>query len=78
MELRGKKVIVTGGVRGLGRSMVESLISKGAVVTVFDIDGQGLAELSASCPGVGCVECDISRRELPEPRQRKSKDDKNE
>lgn len=63
MELRGKKVIVTGGVRGLGRSMVESLISKGAVVTVFDIDGQGLAELSASCPGVGCVECDVSSYE---------------
>ena len=43
MELRGKKVIVTGGVRGLGRGFVEALISKEALVTVFDINPQGLA-----------------------------------
>lgn len=59
MELRGKKVIVTGGVRGLGRQMVERLAAKGAEVTVFDRDADGLAELGLR-GGVGCVECDVS------------------
>ncbi|MCU1268251.1 MAG: fabG [Acidobacteria bacterium] len=60
MELRGKKVIVTGGVRGLGRSMVDSLIAKEAVITVFDLNAAGLGDLSAEQPGVHCVECDVS------------------
>ena len=62
MELRGKKVIVTGGVRGLGRQMVERLAAKGAEVTVFDRDADGLAELRLR-GGVGCVECDVSDHE---------------
>jgi|SRR5215813_412570 len=61
MELRGKKVIVTGGVRGLGRAMVEQLVSKGAVLTVFDLDTAGLAELVKS--GVNGFECDVSNYE---------------
>lgn len=60
MDLRGKKVIVTGGVRGLGRCMVEKLVAKGAVVTVFDINAQGLDALWKEQPGVNCVECDVS------------------
>ncbi|MEP6894770.1 MAG: SDR family NAD(P)-dependent oxidoreductase [Chloroflexota bacterium] len=60
MELRGKKVIVTGGARGLGRSVVDMLISKEALITVFDIDPQGLIELSEQYPQVNCVECDVA------------------
>jgi 3-oxoacyl-[acyl-carrier protein] reductase len=60
MELRGKKVIVTGGVRGLGRSMVDKLIALEAVVTVFDLNVVGLNELSKQHTGVNCVECDVS------------------
>lgn len=60
MELRGKKIIVTGGVRGLGRSVVEALVSKEAIVTVFDVNAQGLAELHERYPGVNCVECDVA------------------
>ena len=63
MELRGKKVIVTGGVRGLGRGFVEALISKEALVTVFDINPQGLAELRERHPGVTCFECDVANYE---------------
>ncbi|HYH84640.1 MAG TPA: SDR family NAD(P)-dependent oxidoreductase [Pyrinomonadaceae bacterium] len=59
MELRDKRVIVTGGVRGLGRCMVERLTEKGARVTVFDLDARGLEELERR-GGVGCVECDVS------------------
>lgn len=60
MELRGKKVIVTGGVRGLGRRTVEKLVSKGAEVTVFDLDTAGLEELGRQAGVAGCVECDVS------------------
>ncbi len=60
MELRDKKVIVTGGARGLGRSMVDQLVARAATVAVFDLDARGLVELSAQQPDVHCVECDIS------------------
>ena len=63
MDLRGKKVIVTGGVRGLGRCMVDKLVSKGAMVTVFDINVQGLDELKKQQKSVNCVECDVSSYE---------------
>ncbi|MBN1450079.1 MAG: SDR family oxidoreductase [Anaerolineales bacterium] len=60
MELCGKKVIVTGGVRGLGRNLVEALVAKEALITVFDLDADGLAELHERYPGVNCVECDVA------------------
>lgn len=60
MELRGKKAIVTGGVRGLGRAMVEKLIEHGAAVTVFDLNASGLAELRKQESLVNCIECDVS------------------
>ena len=60
MELSGKKVIVTGGVRGLGRAMVDSLIKNDAVVTVFDLNIAGLDELRKQQANVTCVECDVS------------------
>ena len=63
MDLQAKKVIVTGGVSGLGRAMVEKLVSRGAVVTVFDLDVQGLGELAKHQTSVDCVECDVSNYE---------------
>ena len=63
MDLAGKKVIVTGGVRGLGRSIVDQLISKGASVTVLDRDTSGLKTLSKEKAHVACFECDVSNYE---------------
>ena len=60
MVLEHKKVVVTGGVRGLGRAIVQRLIVRGAAVTVFDIDAQGLDELRRAEPAVSCLECDVS------------------
>lgn len=60
MELQGKKVIVTGGVRGLGRAIVEKLLSKGAQVAIFDLDERGLAEVREQHPDVDCIVCDVS------------------
>ena len=63
MELRGKKIIVTGGVRGLGRAMVDKLIACEATVTVFDLNVAGLDELRKQPGSVNCVECDVSDHE---------------
>lgn len=63
MDLAGKKVIVTGGVRGLGRSMVDQLIASGAVVTVLDMDASGLENLGKEQGDVTCLECDVSNYE---------------
>jgi 3-oxoacyl-[acyl-carrier protein] reductase len=52
--------MVTGGVRGLGRRMVEKLIEKGAQVTVLDLDEPGLEDLKRSLDSVDCVRCDVS------------------
>ena len=60
MDTRGKKVIVTGGVRGLGRALVEKLVAREAAVTVFDLDARGLEELRGLHGGVNCVVCDVS------------------
>src|SRR4029453_737920 len=61
--LRGKKAIITGGVKGLGRGFVEALLEKGAQVAVFDIDPQGLADLHTKHPTIACFECDIADHE---------------
>ena len=45
MDLRDKKVIVTGGVRGLGRQTVEKLVSKGAAVTLVSQRGDGWSQV---------------------------------
>jgi len=63
VDLRGKQVIVTGGARGLGRAMVEQLVAKEAVVTVFDINVSALDELRKQGDGVTCIECDVSNHD---------------
>lgn len=60
MELSGKKVIVTGGIRGLGRAMVEKLLECSAAVTVFDLNADGLRELRQAHADVNCFECDVA------------------
>jgi 3-oxoacyl-[acyl-carrier protein] reductase len=62
MELSGKKVIVTGGVRGLGRSMVNALLARGASITVFDLNSQSFDELREQ-GNVHCIECDVANYE---------------
>lgn len=45
MELRNKKVIVTGGAAGMGKEMVKQLLGKGAYVSALDINKEGLDKL---------------------------------
>lgn len=60
MEVRGKKAIVTGGVRGLGRALVDRLVDAGATVTVFDLDAPGLERFAVTHSKVRTAVCDVS------------------
>jgi 3-oxoacyl-[acyl-carrier protein] reductase len=59
LQLAGKKAIVTGSTKGIGRAIVEALLAEGASVaicarTADDVD-RAVAELSASGTVVGSV-----------------------
>lgn len=58
MSLKGKKVIVTGGSRGLGLGLVEALVDQGATVTVVARGAQALKAV-ADRLGVATVAADI-------------------
>jgi 3-oxoacyl-[acyl-carrier protein] reductase len=60
MDLVGKKAIVTGGLRGLGRAIVARFIAEGAAVSVIDRDVESFRRFQAEFPGTNCIACDIT------------------
>ncbi|MFJ2690081.1 SDR family NAD(P)-dependent oxidoreductase [Pseudomonas sp. NPDC087336] len=67
MQLQGKKIIVTGGARGIAASVVRAYAAQGAKVASLDIlDAEGeqaAAEVNAQFPGaVTFYHCDIANR----------------
>jgi NAD(P)-dependent dehydrogenase (short-subunit alcohol dehydrogenase family) len=60
-DFTGRKAVVTGGARGIGRAGVEGLVASGAEVAIWDRDRE-LAERTAAELGVGveAVEVDIT------------------
>lgn len=59
MNLKDKKVVVTGGSRGLGLGLVEALVARRARVTVVARDGDALAAVHARL-GVGVISADVT------------------
>jgi len=60
MEIKGKKVIITGGAKGIGKCLAEKLIKRGACIGILDIDDSALNETSTQIPGVYIKRCDIT------------------
>ncbi len=60
MELAAKNVIITGGAKGIGRTIVHSMLDEDANVGVFDIDSSGLSELKKNHKSVYTEECDLT------------------
>ncbi|HWB07212.1 MAG TPA: SDR family oxidoreductase [Verrucomicrobiales bacterium] len=59
-SLTGKTAVITGGVSGIGRAIVERFAASGARVVVFDVDAPGAEALSAALPGVVTGLVDVS------------------
>lgn len=66
-ELKGKRALVTGAARGIGRILAGQLGNAGCSLVLWDIDADGLgraqAELRADGYAVDIYACDLTRRE---------------
>lgn len=63
--LRGKRALVTGAARGIGRAIATRLHDAGAEVVVADVDAPGLAAVAADLRGerVTVSVCDVTSEE---------------
>ena len=59
MEVKGKRVIVTGAALGIGKAMTKSFLDSGAEVVIVDINEEALKE-TASDLDVKCITADVS------------------
>lgn len=60
LGLRGKRVLVTGAGKGIGRAICESLHTvHGAQVVALSRDSNDLVSLAEACPGTEIIVCDL-------------------
>lgn len=59
-EIDGRRVLVTAGASGIGRSVADALLSHGARVHVCDIADDALAAFVEAHPGAGVTKADVS------------------
>lgn len=56
----GKRVLVTGGARGIGRAVVEGALAAGAEVLVWALSPASIEEVTREVPGISGAEvCDV-------------------
>jgi len=62
MLLDGKRVIVSGGARGIGAAVVRAFVREGACVVCTDIDDEVGRKVAAEAGAVAYEHCDVTRR----------------
>jgi NAD(P)-dependent dehydrogenase (short-subunit alcohol dehydrogenase family) len=64
MRLQGRRILVTGAARGIGRAVSLAVVGEGAAVAVVDIDGAGASAVAAEIGSSGgtaiALTCDIT------------------
>lgn len=53
MQIKNNVFVITGGGRGLGRAMAESLAKQGANLALIDLNNENLEEATSSCESLG-------------------------
>lgn len=61
-QLHGKRVLITGGARGIGAALAERLHARGARVALVGLEPDALAAVAATCGDAPWAECDVSDR----------------
>lgn len=56
IDLQGRKAVVTGGARGIGRGIAKRLLASGAAVCLWDVDAEALADAVQALSPLGKVE----------------------
>jgi NAD(P)-dependent dehydrogenase (short-subunit alcohol dehydrogenase family) len=60
IDMNGKVALVTGGASGMGQIAARRLAQQGAVVAIFDVNEQALADTAAGSDSLTAFRCDIS------------------
>lgn len=60
MDLENKHIIVTGGAKGIGKTLVKQLIKQGAVVGILDNDSKAIDSCRKEYPSLFSEVCDIT------------------
>lgn len=61
--LEGRRVLVTGGARGIGAAVAERLHARGARVALAGLEPELLDDVAQRCGGAPWRECDVADRE---------------
>ena len=66
LDLEHKRVVITAGAAGIGRTVAERFVEAGARVHICDCDQASLEDAAEALPGLGTTLADVSEPEQVE------------